>query len=223
MRETQVQSLGVEDPLEKGMAPHPSIPAWRSPWTEEAGRLQSKGSTESDMTSNLACTHTPDLYWVWRCQTRGATTVVGRRSLASGGLPSSERRGTKNSSFWCKLPGLYGGPGRGHVLEKLSRLKENQSSWPREASVKCLHPEPRLLVLDQGHQYWWIFEKLPTVLLWAGVSCGLPRPLWVLRGHVSFPWASKASPLPKVGKDCVIYGKRMKDWVFHLWIEKSPK
>ena len=41
MQETQVQFLGREDPLEKGMAAHSSIPAWRIPWTEEPGGLQS--------------------------------------------------------------------------------------------------------------------------------------------------------------------------------------
>ena len=44
MRETQVQSLGQEDPLEKEMATHSSILAWRIPWTEEPGGLQSMGS-----------------------------------------------------------------------------------------------------------------------------------------------------------------------------------
>ena len=44
MQETQVRSLGWEDPLEKGMATHPSVLAWRIPWTEEPGRLQSMGS-----------------------------------------------------------------------------------------------------------------------------------------------------------------------------------
>jgi len=39
MRETWVLSLGWEDPLEKGMATHSSILAWRIPWTEEPGRL----------------------------------------------------------------------------------------------------------------------------------------------------------------------------------------
>ena len=43
-QETWVQSLGQEDPLEKGMATHSSILAWRIPWTEEPGRLQSTGS-----------------------------------------------------------------------------------------------------------------------------------------------------------------------------------
>ena len=43
-RETWVQSLGREDPLENEMATHSSILAWRIPWTEEPGRLQSTGS-----------------------------------------------------------------------------------------------------------------------------------------------------------------------------------
>ena len=42
--ETRVQSLGWEDPLEKGLATHSSILAWRVPWTEEPGRLQTTGS-----------------------------------------------------------------------------------------------------------------------------------------------------------------------------------
>ena len=44
MWETQVQSLSGEDPQEKGIAPHSSILAWRTPWTEEPGGLQSMGS-----------------------------------------------------------------------------------------------------------------------------------------------------------------------------------
>ena len=50
VQETWVRFLGREDPLEKEMATHSSIPAWRIPWTEEPGRLQSMGSQESDMT-----------------------------------------------------------------------------------------------------------------------------------------------------------------------------
>ena len=48
--ETWVQSLGRGDPLEEGMATHSNILAWRVPWTEEPGGLQSKGCKESDMT-----------------------------------------------------------------------------------------------------------------------------------------------------------------------------
>ena len=44
LRETQVRALGREDPLEKEMATHSSTLAWKIPWTEEPGRLQSMGS-----------------------------------------------------------------------------------------------------------------------------------------------------------------------------------
>ena len=51
MQETQVQSLGWEDPLEKGMTTHSNVLAWRIPWTQEPGRLWSMGSQRvSDMT-----------------------------------------------------------------------------------------------------------------------------------------------------------------------------
>ena len=47
--ETWVQSLGQEDPLEKGMTTHSSILAWEISWTKEPGRLQSKGLQELNM------------------------------------------------------------------------------------------------------------------------------------------------------------------------------
>ena len=58
MRETWVQSLGQEDPPEKRMATHSSILAWRSQWTEEPGGYGSWDYKESDMTEQLAHTHT---------------------------------------------------------------------------------------------------------------------------------------------------------------------
>ena len=48
--ETWIQSLGLEDFLEKRMATHSSILAWEIPWTEEPDGLESMGSQESDMT-----------------------------------------------------------------------------------------------------------------------------------------------------------------------------
>ena len=53
MWETRVRSLGREDPLEKEMATHSSILAWRIPWTEEPGGLQSTGSHRVDTTERL--------------------------------------------------------------------------------------------------------------------------------------------------------------------------
>ena len=51
MWKTWVRSLGWEDPLEEGMASHSSILAWRIPWTEELGRLQSMGSQSQTLLS----------------------------------------------------------------------------------------------------------------------------------------------------------------------------
>ena len=61
MRETQVQSLGREDPLEKEMVTHSSILAWRIPWTEKPDRLQSMGSQESDTAKRLHLHLTTDV------------------------------------------------------------------------------------------------------------------------------------------------------------------
>jgi len=61
IQETQVQFLGQEDPLEKGMVTHSSIVAWRIPWTEEPGGLQSMGLQR--VGNNLVTnTHRDDLY-----------------------------------------------------------------------------------------------------------------------------------------------------------------
>ena len=53
VQETQVQSLGGEDPLEEDLATHSSILAWKIPWMEEPGGLQFMGSKELDMTEWL--------------------------------------------------------------------------------------------------------------------------------------------------------------------------
>ena len=53
MLEIWVRSLGWEDPLEKGMATHSSIPAWRIPWTGRPGRLQYMALEESDVSERL--------------------------------------------------------------------------------------------------------------------------------------------------------------------------
>ena len=61
--QTWVQSLGQEDPLEKGMATHSSILAWEIPWTEEPGGLQSMGSQR--VRHNLDAEHARTLPRSW--------------------------------------------------------------------------------------------------------------------------------------------------------------
>ena len=61
MQEMWVQSLGWEDPLEEEMATHSSILAWRIPWTEEPGGLQSRGSQR--VRNNCAMYHLLIIYY----------------------------------------------------------------------------------------------------------------------------------------------------------------
>ena len=61
MQETRVRSPGQEDPLEEEMATQASVLAWRIPWTEGPGGLQSMESQELDMTERLSTNSTHDL------------------------------------------------------------------------------------------------------------------------------------------------------------------
>ena len=62
MQETRVRSLGQEDPLEKGMATHSSVLAWRIPWTVELVSYSPWGRKESDRTEQLTHTRVTALY-----------------------------------------------------------------------------------------------------------------------------------------------------------------
>ena len=75
-QETQVQSLGWEDPLKKEMSPHSSTLAWRIPWREEPGRLQSMGSQSQTRLSNFTFT-------LPRCQSVKSLKIFSQYSLPS--------------------------------------------------------------------------------------------------------------------------------------------
>ena len=89
MQETQVQSLGREDPLEKGIATHSSILAWRVPWTEEPGGLQSMGlqrvghdwMTHTD-THTHTHTHTHTCSGRWKMLRTSTDFLSGKDAVA---------------------------------------------------------------------------------------------------------------------------------------------
>jgi len=89
--EDQVQSLGWEDPLEKGMAPHCSILAWRIPWTEELGGLQFTGSqrVRHDWTTKHTHTHTHTVTIVINTDLYDSL----EKTLMPGGIGGRRRRG----------------------------------------------------------------------------------------------------------------------------------
>ena len=68
MWETWAWSLGWEDYLEKGIATHSSILAWRIPWTEKPDKLQSMGRKESNMTKQLSLSLSWNLGGYYRCE-----------------------------------------------------------------------------------------------------------------------------------------------------------
>ena len=81
MRETWVRSLGQEDPLEKGMATHSSIHAWKIPWTKEPGGLQSMGS------QRVADTGSNGKESAWNAGDLGSIPGLGRSSGGGHGIP----------------------------------------------------------------------------------------------------------------------------------------
>ena len=85
--------LGQEDPLEEGMATHSNILAWRIPWTEEPGGLQSMGSQESDMTEHAHTTQQTSLKDISSfCSTTYTFTVIWRPGGSWGCSVSWARR-----------------------------------------------------------------------------------------------------------------------------------
>ena len=83
MQETQVWSLGQEDPLEKGMATHCSIPAWRMPKIEEPGRLKSMGSqrvqhNSATKTFTFFTVSVIDCSWPWKSMTLDKVALCTR-------------------------------------------------------------------------------------------------------------------------------------------------
>ena len=87
IQETGVQSLGWDDPLEKGLETLSSILAWRIPWTEEPGGLQSMGSQRVGQTEQLTHTHTHTHFLEVKCSL-GLILSVGASWLIASGQTS---------------------------------------------------------------------------------------------------------------------------------------
>ena len=135
MREIQVQSLGWEDPLEKEMATHSSILAWRIPWREEPGELQSLGSQRvgHDQVTNTMQTQRLTLW-------RGLLADVGRDGVENGSngpiksWPSSPTGSASGNSTYCRS--AYVGSHGFHVCRAKNICGPVNVSFPGGASGK---------------------------------------------------------------------------------------
>ena len=99
--ETQVQSLGWENPLEKEMATHSRILAWRIPWTEEPGGLQSTGLQRVGHDRGQQAEHTLPRRELQREMRTVHTERAGaEQGLSGGGCVHTERAGAERGLAW---------------------------------------------------------------------------------------------------------------------------
>ena len=166
MRETQVRSLGWEDPLEKEMATHSSTLAWRIPWREEPGRLQSTGSQSRTWLSDFthpyyqSCTLLDSefslfllllfIYFFWPC-CPGCGILITRPGIEpqplaveAWSLTHWASRGVPEVSFW--------------ILQSMSRLQ--WCSDYSDASVFLNHWGNRHLLNSSDYFFWFRYEVL---------------------------------------------------------------
>ena len=121
--ETRVPSLGREDPLEEGMAAHSRIPAWRIPWTEVTGGLQSMGREELDTTEvTKNATHMSFVH----------VRVLGHRP----GLHAVDSTNKQQLGVWGPLALVPQPPCQGWLLrDPLSLSLILIASWSRDPSI----------------------------------------------------------------------------------------
>ena len=135
MQETQVQSLGWEDPLEKEVATHSSILAWEIPWMEKPGWLQSMGSSKSWTHLSNSLTTTVALQPVFfLC----LTSFPCPGSRHADNESESESRSVVSSSL--RPHGLYSpwnSPGRNTVVGSVSLLQGIFSTQGSNPSLLC--------------------------------------------------------------------------------------
>ena len=147
MQETQVQSLGWEDLLEKEMAPHSSILAWKIPWLEEPGRLQSMGSQR--VGHNWATSFTHSL-------THSFTVQLSHPYLTTGKMIALTRR-----TFFGKVMSLLFNMLSRLVLIFLPSSKRLLISWLQSPSVVILEPRKKksATVSHLFAMKWW--DQMP--------------------------------------------------------------
>ena len=153
MQDTWIRSLGWEDPLEEGMATCSSILAWRIPWTEEPGGLQSTGSQRARHNwNNLANTHA---HILTSQMERGGACVLGKTTV---------------SCLWTPLDLIP-------LLDDLDESKFpacSSESWNPDSTV-C----PSMIVCHEGcwELTWENFSTISKTILWPG--CPSPSQRWV--------------------------------------------
>ena len=139
-QETQVQSLGGEDPLEKEMATHCSVLAWEIPWAEEPGGLQS-------MELQKSCTWLSD-WTTWRKSGGGGkisspdkTEVWDGRETSRSAVRQAGRHGTWSSEESLRSDSAFGG--KHHITVLYCHMK-----WHRKEEIGREEDQEELQLLE---------------------------------------------------------------------------
>ena len=182
MRETRVRSLGREDPLEKEMATHSSILAWRIPWREEPGRLQSMGSqrVRHDWATSLSRTF-------FQKVRRHSSKRVGK--LWNGHFTEWEREFTKNKDCCCSVAQLClilcnpmdcSAPGF-PALHNLPEFAQIHVHWVTDPSNHLILCHPLLLLLPA-------FPSIRAFSSESALRIRWPKYFELQLQHQSFQW-----------------------------------
>ena len=160
MQETQVLSLGQEEPLEEEMSTHSSLLAWRIPWTEESGGLQSMGSKELDRTEK-ACIYTADSVAPDSLHLDDWHTTEGKNRCGHGAHPASPCLALCATVNMLSLGSTrpLSLPANSHLRQKLesvccSVMSSSASPW----IVACQAP----LSMEVSRQEYWNGLPFPT-------------------------------------------------------------
>ena len=171
MRETPVRSLAWEDPLEKEMATHSSIPAWRIPWTEEPCRLQSMGSQRvgHDWVASLHFTLRREINWfkARKIKLMQSKAKKKKKSTTENWFPEKTNKKTNcwlNGHEFEQTPGdSEGQRNLAAIVRGVTKIQTRLTDWKttadkREKSPKfCAEKCYRLIFLyrlqrECGHQ-----------------------------------------------------------------------
>ena len=165
-QEMRGRSLGREGSLEEGIATHCSILAWRTPWTEAPGGLQSTGSqiVRHNWTTEHSQAHSPD----------GLTTPSYLRATS----PNSIYVGTVGR---CRFPG-WGWGSRPQLPQSSSRM--NWGSCPSLTSLNPDLPQPWRLSATAKAQLRSHSRGFPGIVDWE-----LPKGDWLVEKHVGEKWS----------------------------------
>ena len=126
VEKTQIWFLGQEDPMKKRMVTHSSVPAWRIPWTEEPGRLQSMGCKEVDITERLTDTdiNIPNPAFLW------LVTVMWPQGLYTARNSPGQNPGVGSLSLLQRIFPTQGlSPGLPHCQESSPAGPQGKPLW----------------------------------------------------------------------------------------------